>query len=86
MKAALVNKNTEIVENVIMVNSLNDIVPEDYTLVGIDLIENISEEELQTILILQELDSTLVIEKEWIERPVHIGKTKWNQTQGFYEE
>ena len=87
MKAALINLETGIVESVIVVNSIDDIVPEGYQLVETDKIENIinkTDEELALYEILKDLDPDYKYDE--IERPIHIGQTKWSVTQGFYEE
>jgi hypothetical protein len=87
MRAAYVNLNTGIVQEIIIVNSLNDIVPENYKLVEIPLIEvTSSEEEKQLFDIIKEIDPTFVdtIPKEEIH--INIGSTKWSEERGFYEE
>lgn len=92
-KAALVNLTTNIIENIIMVNTFEDPVPENYKLVKIPLIKietPISEEEKQLLEIIKEIDPEFpeyiinnVIE---VETPIHINITKWTKESGFYEE
>jgi hypothetical protein len=90
IKAALVNVETELVENVIIVDTLEDVVPAGYTLVEIVRIEiDFTDEEKQLYDILEEIDpdfirpetSSFVI----TETPIMIGQTKWNINDGFYE-
>ena len=87
MRAALVNLETSIVENIIVVNSVDDIVPKGYQLVETDKIENIinkTDEELALYEIIKDLDPDYKYDE--IERPIHIGQTKWSASRGFYEE
>ena len=89
MKAALVNTNTGIVELVIIVNSLDDIVPQNYKLVEIPMIENYGgiEEEKQLFDILKEIDPDYIDSKCYMtEKPVNPGITKWSEELGLYEE
>lgn len=87
MKAALVNLQTEIVENIIMVDSLEDPVSEGHKLVEVPLIyEELSAEQEAIIEILKQIDPNSVPEQSKIERPILIGETKWNEINGFYEE
>jgi hypothetical protein len=87
MKAALINLETGIVESVIVVNSIDDIVPEGYQLVETDMIVNNigkTDEELALYEIIKDLDPDYKYDE--IERPIHIGQTKWSSSRGFYEE
>jgi hypothetical protein len=87
MRAALVNLETSIVESVIVVNSVDDIVPEGYQLVETDMIVNNigkTDEELALYEIIKDLDPDYKYDE--IERPIHIGQTKWSVSRGFYEE
>lgn len=89
MKAALVNTNTGIVELVIIVNSLDDIVPENYILVDIPSVEiyNGTSEEKQLFNILKEIDPEYVDSKSFtVEMTVHPGVTRWSEEFGLYEE
>jgi hypothetical protein len=92
MKAALVNIETEIVENIIIVDSLESPVPSGFILIDIPISEEVIEytdEEKQLYDILEEIDpdfirpetSSFVI----TETPIMIGQTKWNINDGFYE-
>jgi hypothetical protein len=90
IKSALVNNETEIVENIIMVNTLEDSIPSGYILVAIPITDEVIEykdEEKQLYDILEEIDSDFVRPpySNIIETPVMIGKTKWNINEGFYE-
>lgn len=85
LKVALVNLTTGVVENLIMVKSLEDPIAEGYKLVEIPLIERFfSEEESQLYAIIREIDPSFVIPKQ--ETPIHVGTTKWSEEKGFYEE
>lgn len=87
MKAALVNLETSIVESVIMVDSVDDPVPEGYKLVEVDMIVNNvgkTDEELALYEIIKDLDPDYKYDE--IERPIHNGQTKWSASRGFYEE
>ena len=87
MKAALVNLETSIVESVIMVDSVDDPVPEGYKLVEVDMIVNNvgkTDEELALYEIIKDLDPDYKYDE--IERPIHNGQTKWSASKGFYEE
>jgi hypothetical protein len=86
MKAALVNTQTGIVENIIIVDSLEDPVPAGYVLAEISLIEiDYTDEEKQLYELLQEIDPEFVLPPKKTEEPiVQIGITKWNKNDGFY--
>ena len=87
MKAALINLETGIVESVIMVDSVDDTVPDAYRLVEVDMIHNIigkTDEELALYEIIKDLDPDYKYDE--IERPIHNGQTKWSASRGFYEE
>jgi len=86
-KAALVNLSTNIVENIIMVNTFEDPVPENYKLVEITLNEiPITEEERQLYEIIKEIDPSYPNNIPKLEVPINIGATKWSVERGFYEE
>lgn len=86
MRAALVNTTTNIVESIIIVNSLNDIVPQNYKLVEIPMVELFSsEEERQLYEIIKEIDPNYT-EVPKTERFIVLGTTKWIDEIGFYEE
>ena len=86
MKVAYVNLLTNIVESIIIVNSLEDTVPTVYKLVEIPLVEIFaSEEERQLYEIIKEIDPNYSgIVK--IERHIDLGVTKWTEEREFYEE
>ena len=86
MKAALVNTVTNIVESIIIVNSVDDVVPENYKLLEIPMIDMYtSEEERQLYEVIKEIDPDYTdIPKG--ERFIDIGVTKWLSEKGFYEE
>ena len=86
MKAALVNTVTNIVESIIIVNSVDDVVPENYKLLEIPMIDMYtSEEERQLYEVIKEIDPDYTdIPKG--ERFIDIGVTKWTIEKGFYEE
>jgi len=86
VKAVVVNKKTEFVDNIILVNSLSDPIGPDHVLVAIDKIEKeMLPEEKELYNVIKELDPNYYDERVMIERPIYIGKTKWNNTSGFYE-
>jgi len=83
IKAVLVNIDIGIVENIIMVSSLEEFVPEGYKLVELPKKNlEISEEDKILEEILKEIDPNYVI--QYSERPIIIGVTKWNEEKGFY--
>lgn len=86
MKAAYVNKITEIVENIIMVNSLQDSVVEPYTLVEISPIEiEYTQDELDMYDFIRQTDPNFVNPaKKQIQPTIQIGVTKWNADNGFH--
>jgi hypothetical protein len=86
MKAALVNTLTNIVESIIIVNSIDDLVPENYKLLEIPMVDiYTSEEERQLYEVIKEIDPDYIgIPKG--ERFIDIGVTKWSSEKGFYEE
>lgn len=88
MKAVLVNVKTEIVENIIVVNSLEDIVPEGYKLVEIPVVEiDYSQDEKDLFELLMQIDPEFVLPSKQVqERVIHIGLTKWTEQNGFFEE
>lgn len=88
MKAALVNTLTNIVENIIIVDSLEDSVPENYKLVEVPLIEiDYTQEEKDLYELLTQIDPDFVLPiKIKTERIIQIGITKWDEQYGFFEE
>lgn len=87
MKAAYVNKITEIVENVIMVNSLQDPVAEPYVLAEIAAIEiDYTQDEQDLYDFMSQIDPDFVYPaKKRVEPTIEIGVTKWNAENGFYQ-
>jgi hypothetical protein len=86
MKGVLVNIQTGIVENIIMVNSLEDPVLENYKLFEMPMVEMYtSEEERQLYEIIKEIDPDFIGVPKG-ERFIDIGVTKWSTEKGFYEE
>jgi hypothetical protein len=87
-KAAYVNLQTNLVENLIMVNSLEDPVPEGYKLVEIPLIElDYSNEEQELYDMLLTVDPDFILpEKQKQELSISINETKWTEELGFHEE
>jgi hypothetical protein len=87
IKAAYINITTSIVENIIIVKSLEDINHEGYILVEIPKIEiDYTNDEKELYEFLNSLDSDFIYpEKNKVEKSVHIGLTKWNELDGFYE-
>jgi hypothetical protein len=88
IKAALVDVNSNIVTSIIMVDSLADIVPEGFMLIPMEYAETVPDPEheaLQAILSMIDPNHKPVV-KEPIERPVHIGVTRWTAEKKFHEE
>jgi hypothetical protein len=88
IKAALVNTDTKIVENIIMVNSLEDVVPEGYVLAPMEYQKDPVSRELTALQkILKENDPNFIIkEPEPREVSINIGVTKWDSEKKYYEE
>jgi hypothetical protein len=86
MKAALINTENNIVEGLIIVNSTDDIVPENYKLVEVEYyLDFVSEEEKSLYSILIEIDPGFY-DTVKAERPIYPGITKWDESKGFYED
>lgn len=88
MKAALVDVNSNIVTSIIMVDSLGDSVPDGFVLAPMEYAQiapDPEHEALQAILSMIDPAYKPVV-KEPVERPVHIGITKWTAENKFYEE
>lgn len=87
MKAAYVNKTTGIVENIIVVDSLEDSVDDEHVLAEIPMIEvDYTEDELDLYNLLQQIDPEFVYpSKKRVEPAIEIGVTKWNSNDEFYE-
>jgi hypothetical protein len=86
IKAALVNVETELVENVIIVDTLEDVVPAGYILVEVPRTEiDFTEEEQELYDFLAEIDTEYVYpNKKIVEKYVEISVTRWNETEGFH--
>lgn len=86
-KVAYINTTTSIVENIIIVKTLDDIVPKDYKIVEIPKFElDYIDEELELYNFLQSLDPEFIFpDKKKIEKTINIGITKWSEKEGFYE-
>lgn len=88
MKASLIDKNTGTVVNVIMVDSLEDPVGEDYMLAPMQYNEPPVDPEYEALVqILKEIDPNYKEpEKTRTEVPINIGVTKWDEVnQRYYE-
>jgi hypothetical protein len=86
-KAALINVQTGIVENIIIVNSFEDKVPVGYILkpiTMIDLVGEITQEYLDMIEIIKEIDPDYITPTKEIE--IRINETRWSEEKGFYTE
>jgi hypothetical protein len=87
IRAALVNTQTGVVENIIMVNSFEDAIDENYKLVEIyeiEVLNSLTEDEIQLYSILKEIDPDFKM--PMMVYPVNINETKWSEEKGFYEE
>lgn len=88
MKAALVNTQTDIVENIIIVNSSENPIPDGYKLVEISIIEpDYTQDEKDLYELLIQIDPEFVLPLKKTQEPViMINSTKWNEQDGFFEE
>lgn len=89
MKTAYLDIETGLVELVIVVNSLDDVVPKGKKLLEIPLVDayNGSQEEQNLFNILKEIDPEYIDSEHYkIERTIYPGITKWSEERGFYEE
>lgn len=86
IKVAMINLDTEIVENIILLTSMDDPAPENYKFVEVPSKSDVDDEEnlaLQSIL--KDIDPNYVPPPiQMIERFIKIGETKWNEEKGFY--
>lgn len=87
MKAALVNTQTDIVENIIVVGSTEDPVESGYTLVEIPVIEiDYTQDEKDLYDMLQQIDSEFVFPPKKVqEQVVRIGLHRWIKESGVFE-
>jgi hypothetical protein len=91
IKAALVNTQTNIVENIIIVDSINDSVDEGYLLVEIPIIQEsieYSQNEIELYDVLESIDPEFIRPLVYTEKefPVYIGVTRWTEQDGLYNE
>lgn len=88
MKAASVNTQTDIVENIIVVGSTEDLVESGYKLVEIPITEiDYTQDEKDLYELLIQIDPEFVLPpKKTQERVIMINSTKWNEQNGFFEE
>ena len=85
IKAAYINISTGIVENIIILKSLEDTISQGYKAVEVPY--EYEELDLEMYKLIQTIDPDYAMpEKKKIQRPVHIGITKWDELNGFYEE
>lgn len=88
IKVSLVNTTTNIVENIIMVTSLDDIPPQGYVIAPMEYIEQeVNPEKKKLAQLLKEIDPTykdLDIEKT--EVPIEIGVTKWTSDLKYHKD
>ena len=86
MKAAVINTSTNIVENIIIVDSMSDPVPDGYMLAEIDMIDVEIPDELKAIAEkMKKKNPNYQLPDSRVERPIHIGQTKWTVDLGFYD-
>lgn len=86
VKTALVDKKTNLVINIILINDAEDNYVEGCNLVPIPSYEIPStsdEDELYTLL--EQVDPTFVRPRYYKEISVIAGTTKWSEEQGFFE-
>ena len=83
----MVDKSTNIVSNLIMINNEENNDVDGFYVVEIPLTDApITKEESALYDILKEVDPTYVPDIQKVELPVHIGSTKWTVQAGFFEE
>lgn len=87
-RVALVNNETGVVENLIVVIRNEDIPPDGYSFADLETIEIPVNSEIAALEnIIKEIDPEFEVTKPIIsERPLNIGTTKWSKDRGFYEE
>lgn len=85
MNAALVNTITDIVESVIVVNSLKDFVPDNYRLVAIAKVPvPLPPDQQEVVDLLKLIDPAYVPAPKQFATPViNPLTTKWTETTGF---
>ena len=84
----MVKTATGVVENIIIVNSLNDTPPAGYRYAEMEIIETPIDPEVKALQdIIKEVDPLYkAIEPTYHERPIKLKKTKWTSERGFYED
>lgn len=89
IKVALVDTNSNTVTNLIIVDSLDDPVPDGFVLAPMEYITDLDADKendaLQAILSMIDPNHTPVVRAP-IERSIHIGVTRWTPEKKFYEE
>lgn len=87
IKAALVDTQTDIVTNIIIVNSIADPVPANFKLVEIDQVPQIlTDRDHKLINVMMKNDPTYSPPLAMMERPIILGTTMWSEDLGFHDE
>jgi hypothetical protein len=88
IRAALINLSTNIVENILVVDTLEDNVPEGFILAPLEMVQEFTSRELSALQeILKAVDPDFKVpETAPIEHPINIGVTKWSEERKYYEE
>ena len=87
VKAAMIDKNTNIVSNLIMINNEENNDVEGFYVVEIPFSDApFTKEESELYDLLKEVDPTYVPIISKIVLAVHMGSTKWTEQAGFFEE
>lgn len=88
IKATLVNATTNIVENIIMVSSLDDVPPPGYVIAPMEYVEQeVNPEKKKLAQLLKEIDPTYVdLDIEKTEVPIEIGVTKWTSDLKYHKD
>jgi hypothetical protein len=87
VKAAMVDKSTNIISNLIMINNEENNDVDGFYVVEIPFSDApITKEESDLYDLLKEVEPTYVPDIPKVELPVHIGSTKWTVEAGFFEE
>lgn len=86
IKAAVVDRNTNLVINLILVNDTEENYVEGCDVIPVPSIivpSTPDEDELYTLL--EQVDPTFVRPVQYQEISVNMGTTKWTEEQGFFE-
>ena len=88
VKVALVNLQTNIVENVIIVDSIDDTPPQGYYYAPMETSEIPVDPEVEQLQnIIKEVDPLYEGVKPIVfEKPITLNKTRWTQQKGFHED